>query len=1565
MNRIVRVLCLLLVSCGSLAFAQNLGTGLYAFGSFDSRGFDSINLGNLNEHFEIPIVSKPGRGTNFSYSLAYDGLIWSSSSTTGTGTWMPNANWGFYGELVGGAYTGYLSYSQLTQTCPQAGLSHPPPGFILTNYVYHDAFGKNHRFNLTENFCPSTGLTHAGNGSTSDGSGLSYGGPNLSSGSSDGKVHTRSGSIINAPTGTASGVVSTITDSNGNEVTNNGTGTFTDTLGVTALTIGGSGTPASPLTLTYPVTLQPNGATSATATIAYKAYTVQTNFGCSGITEYGATSVNLIDHITLADGQSTYSFAYEVTPGVSGAVTGRLGSITLPTGGVISYTYTNGCNGNGLNADGTLGGLKRTTSDGTRTYGRVEINSNATTTNLTDETGNASIYDFSFVNSLFYETHRQIYQGSASGTPLQEQFTCYNSTSASCDGTAIVPPIAQITTTNRYNGDQALTVQNTYDAAGMLTGSTSAVNGSALMSTTNTYNTLEEVTSTTQRDSSGTAFKYSYYNYDENTPAATSNIPQHLAASGTRGNLTSTHVSAGATYLVTTTAYYDTGMPVSTTTPDGTTRYTYDLTQTFATTTTLPTPSSGVPLATSATYDQQSGALTSLTGMNSGQTVQITQYDGLLRPTAVTLPNTGTVSLSYSATQTGVNQTMGNGASTSTQTLLDPYGRTSRVAVFNGQSSNPWYQVDYCYDVTGLLKFQSTRYQGNGWGTPKQCSGNGTSYLYDALGRITSSSNPDGTSSYQYAGRATKVTDVNGIQKITQYDLLGRISGVCEISSNSLVGSGSPSLCFAANIAGGTTTPMEISGTGYSTTYAYTLADPFVTTITQGAQTRIVQKDPAGRTILVTEPERGTTTYSYVYNSTGLGVTRTRPKANQTSTTAFTTTQTQYDSVGRVVSITYSDGTSAKTFNYDTSTGWNFSQTNIKGQLTTAYVSNSTSAFSYDPMGNVIGMQSCEPSTCGNASAARPGRNFSYDLAGNLTSSSDGASGNIVYGRSPAGEVTSITNQSYTDIYNAPNLVSSVTNGPNGPLGYTLGNGLYSTLTYDTSGRLGGTWVCSGSLTGAGQPYCGSNTQIYGTDLTRKDVRITSSCDTVVGCLSYGYDEFNRLNAESGPASFTYGYDRWGNRLNQTVTQGSGPSPQLSVDPTSNRITATSGYAYDAAGNLTSDGAHSYTYDAEGNLLAVDGGTTAQYVYDALNRRVRQQTASGTYEYLFDSAGRRTSRWNVSNNSGDEGRIYWGGKQIAFRSFDGTTYFEHQDPIGTERVRTNYAGAVASSYASLPWGDGYSSPATPPWSNQDTLHFAQLDHDSESNTDHAQFRQYSNTQGRWMSPDPYDGSYDATNPQSLNRYSYVLNNPLSSIDLFGLDPCDPKDPNCYNVTSTPIGVDLPPPWYLTEYGGPSSPGWGSLLPPGFTLAPLKITPVPDAPNNGPTCTGTGNAPAPSYYAQKGQAASSNALSDLYNLYSFRRGGALDAQVGPGPNGQPFGGTPSYANYTFGVYMAAAGYTLNQTLAGADIYAQYRSSYPAGTPMAGPNYPFTPQTNVNNITNGFNAQTNGTTCHKPG
>ncbi len=95
------------------------------------------------------------------------------------------------------------------------------------------------------------------------------------------------------------------------------------------------------------------------------------------------------------------------------------------------------------------------------------------------------------------------------------------------------------------------------------------------------------------------------------------------------------------------------------------------------------------------------------------------------------------------------------------------------------------------------------------------------------------------------------------------------------------------------------------------------------------------------------------------------------------------------------------------------------------------------------------------------------------------------------------------------------------------------------------------------------------------------------------------------------------------------------------------------------------------------------------------------------------------------------------------------------------------------------------------------------------------------------------------------------------------------------------------------------------------------------------------------------------LLNLLVLANFSRGGLLDAQV-------LYGGSQAYANYAFGVYMSGAGYSLSQTLAGANAYAAMFSHYPPNVPMDS-NYPSTPAANVTNVTNGYNDQRNGTLC----
>ena len=167
------------------------------------------------------------------------------------------------------------------------------------------------------------------------------------------------GKVITPPLGNGAGSA-TATDRNGNVISVNTGGQYFDTLSSSTpvLTVAGSGTPASPETFTY---VAPNGG-NAIYTMKFAAYTVQTKFGCSTVTEYGPTSTSLVSEIDLPDG-SKYIFTYEQTPGVPANVTGRIASVTLPTVGKVSYVYTGGSTGHITCADGSTSGLQRTTLD--------------------------------------------------------------------------------------------------------------------------------------------------------------------------------------------------------------------------------------------------------------------------------------------------------------------------------------------------------------------------------------------------------------------------------------------------------------------------------------------------------------------------------------------------------------------------------------------------------------------------------------------------------------------------------------------------------------------------------------------------------------------------------------------------------------------------------------------------------------------------------------------------------------------------------------------------------------------------------------------------------------------------------------------------------------------------------------------------------------------------------------------------------------------------------------------------------------------------------------------------
>ena len=114
-------------------------------------------------------------------------------------------------------------------------------------------------------------------------------------------------------------------------------------------------------------------------------------------------------------------------------------------------------------------------------------------------------------------------------------------------------------------------------------------------------------------------------------------------------------------------------------------------------------------------------------------------------------------------------------------------------------------------------------------------------------------------------------------------------------------------------------------------------------------------------------------------------------------------------------------------------------------------------------------------------------------------------------------------------------------------------------------------------------------------------------------------------------------------------------------------------------------------------------------------------------------------------------------------------------------------------------------------------HLTGDEHDWESSLEHTLFRQYASTQGRWLTPDPAGlAAVNISNPQSWNRYAYVMNNPAGLVDPLGLvTPGGPLPPP---PSWSPGG--LVGPSVNCVAGGPGKPGIeiGVAQPTRFSLA---------------------------------------------------------------------------------------------------------------------------------------------------
>jgi RHS repeat-associated protein len=255
-----------------------------------------------------------------------------------------------------------------------------------------------------------------------------------------------------------------------------------------------------------------------------------------------------------------------------------------------------------------------------------------------------------------------------------------------------------------------------------------------------------------------------------------------------------------------------------------------------------------------------------------------------------------------------------------------------------------------------------------------------------------------------------------------------------------------------------------------------------------------------------------------------------------------------------------------------------------------------------------------------------------------------------------------------------------------------------------------------------------------------------------------------------------------------------GQSPSTVFYNSNNQVTFASnvaplGYAYDQAGNVLSDNINQYLYDAEGRICAVantpvPGMTTMTgYMYNAEGVRVAKGTidvwscdpsVSGfktTKDYILGLSGEQVTEVDVSAGNAAvwaHTNAWAAGKLLG--TYDtpvAALHFYLTDPLGTRRVQTTAGGVPEQTCSSLPFGDSETCSTTP------TEHlFTGKERDTESGNDYFGARYYSSSMGRFMSPDwsanaepvPYAA---LDNPQSLNLYGYLHNNPLSGVDVDG------------------------------------------------------------------------------------------------------------------------------------------------------------------------------------------------------
>jgi RHS repeat-associated protein len=251
--------------------------------------------------------------------------------------------------------------------------------------------------------------------------------------------------------------------------------------------------------------------------------------------------------------------------------------------------------------------------------------------------------------------------------------------------------------------------------------------------------------------------------------------------------------------------------------------------------------------------------------------------------------------------------------------------------------------------------------------------------------------------------------------------------------------------------------------------------------------------------------------------------------------------------------------------------------------------------------------------------------------------------------------------------------------------------------------------------------------------------------------------------------------------------------PNGDVDTGNDSVNGNWTYGYDAFNrllNATATG-QAYTYDAENRIVTASNMTNGPYcyAYDADGLRMMKSHASGgsctgtvTVDMMYwrniagNTIAETDSNGSTSNAAYNE-YVFFASRRIAQSNpYMNNVYYYFVDHLGSTRAVTDKSGNLCYEVDYLPYGTentpanftgSCSSP--PPFRYRFTGYErdAETAYGNSSGNDYAFARYYNTRLGRFMSADPLDG--DITDPQTLNRYAYVRDNPSNRTDPSGME----------------------------------------------------------------------------------------------------------------------------------------------------------------------------------------------------